>query len=113
MPTVQWSQSFVTGDERVDAQHRELFRMINALHDAIAQQRAADTVERIVCALERYVTEHFATEAELMQRTSYPGATEHLSLHREISEKTVSLIEQYRAGKLQLGIAVSQFLVHC
>jgi hemerythrin-like metal-binding protein len=110
MPTVKWSQSFLTGDERIDAQHRELFSVINALHDGIAQQRNAGTVENIVRALEKYVAEHLATEAELMERAGYPGAPEHLSLHREIEEKAKSLIEQYRSGNLLLGIKVAQFL---
>jgi hypothetical protein len=48
-----------------------------------------------------------------MERVGYPKTREHLALHREISDKTLQLIEQYRSGKLQLGISVSQYLVQC
>lgn len=68
------------GIHELDDQHRAFYAEINRLHDAMK----AHELERIVPIadyLDRYASEHFATEERLMIEAGYPGFPTHLAHH--------------------------------
>ena len=51
MPFMTWTESVATGFDEVDRQHRELFSLINKLHDAAlgnAERDASIALRRIM-----------------------------------------------------------------
>lgn len=78
---VQWTEDLATGVARIDEQHRELYRQVAALHEAMRAGHLAE-VPAIVDFLQRYALEHFATEEREMAAAGYPGLAAHARLHQ-------------------------------
>ena len=110
MKIAQWNSSFETGDKKVDAQHQQLFDMVNELHDAIMAEHGKEAVIGTLKRLAKYTVEHFATEEALMQRAGYPGYPEHKQQHDELTAKAVEIIQGYESGKITLPMTLSRFL---
>lgn len=77
MPPITWEDTFKTGNPSVDAQHIELFAMINTLHDAIVARRGSEVLGPTLDKLGAYVVKHFQNEEALMRAKRYPGYADH------------------------------------
>lgn len=110
MPIITWSDAYCTGDAVIDDQHRELFALVNELHDAIVVGRGRERIAPTLDRLAAYVTTHFAAEEELMERAGYAGLIVHRGRHRELASHAEKVIADYRAGRAVLTIALSRFL---
>jgi hemerythrin len=83
----EWDDSLDTGVYTLDQQHRDLFEEVNKLLLATAKHEGHKIVGKFLEYLGRYVAEHFATEADLMEKTGYPAMEEHLAAHRAFEEE--------------------------
>jgi hemerythrin len=110
MPLAQWSEAWRTGDDTVDSQHIELFRMVNGLHDAIVAGQGREQLTATLDALAAYVGTHFQTEERLMQQGGYPGFPVHKAKHEELKKNAAKVIDDYRSGRAVLTISLSRFL---
>jgi len=79
MKTMHWEPELETGVERVDQQHRELFRRVNLLFD---HEQGTDVKETLKFVGD-YVMQHFADEEALQVASRYPGLQEHKRLHTD------------------------------
>jgi hemerythrin len=70
-----------TGAESIDAQHRQLFEIINHLLTAMANGRAKQDVGGILSDLAGYATTHFAHEESCMASFSCPAAQQNKDAH--------------------------------
>ena len=77
MYVVKWREGFKVGLDQVDVQHQRLFHLVKNLE--------LDLIEPAIDALLDYVVEHFGTEQELMEQSSYPDYANHLRLHEEFA----------------------------
>jgi hemerythrin len=103
---LRWEPSLEIGIAAVDEQHRELFRQVNALLDAMREQRGAEEVQRLLAFLGRYIVEHFAEEERLMREAGYPGLGPHRLEHRDFIRDFQSLREEFEAGGPSPAIVV-------
>lgn len=78
---MEWTPDLSVGVDRIDEQHRELFRRIGALVDAVRSKTCKFEIGPTTEFLEEYVVEHFSDEEELMQSVDYPGYLPHKALH--------------------------------
>lgn len=78
-----WDAAYEVGDEDIDAQHRKLFELANALLAAEGQ------VELTGCAmlLFQYVRVHFKHEEAVMRRVNYPDQRRHVALHMGLADR--------------------------
>lgn len=99
-----WNESLATGDPRVDADHKRLFEMFDAL--LVAEQRHEDghAVQMALEELTDYVAVHFEHEQDLMRRSGYSASAiaEHEAEHHRLTERTRDMVLEHRAGKLTL-----------
>jgi len=58
MTFATWDDSFRTDDRFVDAQHQELFRMVNDLYDAIVGGKGKEVLTSTLENLIGYTVEH-------------------------------------------------------
>jgi len=111
MVAIQWDEKqFATGHVVVDQQHRDLFKMVNELHDAIVAQRSREVLVPTLERLAKYTVEHFQTEQDLMTSLGYPEYAAHKQRHDELTAKVVELIEGYRSARITLPVTLSRFL---
>lgn len=83
MPLDEWKRSkcaftdeYLTGIEIIDEEHKELFRIIEEVHEVIADDARGDKYDEIVRLLEElrnYTKSHFSDEEEYMESIQYEG----------------------------------------
>jgi hemerythrin len=110
MSVAVWDDSYKTGDVNVDEQHRELFRMVNELHDAIVTNKGREHMGPTLEKLARYTVEHFQTEEALMTRVNYPAMAGHQKKHADLTMRVTELLEKFKSGKMTLSTTLSIFL---
>lgn len=75
--TLEWNDRYATGHAEVDAQHRQLFILINSM-------MAAHTIEDIrplLMRLYQHTREHFQQEEDLLRSKGYPELAAHAKGH--------------------------------
>ncbi len=70
-----------TGVDSVDAQHRQLFDLINKLTDDMAAGKGKDEVGKVLNELAKYAVSHFSHEESCMARFSCPVAAQNKAAH--------------------------------
>ena len=112
MTVAIWDDSYRTGNKIVDAQHQELFRMVNELHDAIVAGKGREVMSPTLVKLANYTVEHFQEEERLMHEVNYPGLEGHQGKHKDLTDKVIALIGKYQTGEAVLAITLSRFLAN-
>jgi len=90
-----WDPSLEIGYALIDAQHRELFRQVDALLDAVRSGHRAGELGQLLAFLGDYVVTHFRTEEALMEERAYPGRAPHLAEHAGFIRDLALLREEY------------------
>ena len=106
-----WHESYQSGNEIIDHEHRGLFDDANALLGAILSGRPTDEVETLVAALVRDVVKHFRDEEKILAAVGYPGVVEHAAIHRELVDEATVLVGKFHAGTLGTG-ELFNFMAH-
>ena len=75
-----WSQALAIGHPSIDAQHRQIFARVEALHRAMSAGERRD-LAGLVDFLGAYVIDHFTDEEHLMRGRGYPGLAGHVGQH--------------------------------
>jgi hemerythrin len=102
---IEWTSDLATGIESIDAEHRELYAQVAALHAAMRSGRLGE-VTGIMDFLQRYATQHFANEEATMAAAGYPGAGEHEQHHQAFVKDFLAM----RAGLESNGITASRVI---
>ena len=77
---MRWTSNLDTGVPLLDEQHRAIFRWLDDLEEATADQRTLLAVYTIT-RLKHYVRDHFAAEESYMKAAGYPKLAEHMAEH--------------------------------
>lgn len=80
---VEWTSDLSVGVPQIDWQHKELFKRVNDLLEAMRAGQGKKEVGKVVEFLRDYVVSHFGSEEELMRQNSYPSASGHKALHEK------------------------------
>lgn len=88
---IEWSDSFSTGIGWQDRQHKELFRRMNSLLDAMDLGHGKGEVLKTFTFLDEYFVIHFEAEEQAMNRYHYPGMMSHISEHMGFIERVSAL----------------------
>jgi hemerythrin len=94
MSILVWNPAWETHLEPVDSQHRELFRRMEAVAQAIDHSNEADEIANTIVYLSGYIDIHFGTEEALMVRSGFPGLEMHRSAHRGLQERVALLLQE-------------------
>ncbi len=110
MAYATWKSSLETGDTLVDSEHKEIFSLVNELHDAIVQRRERAAQDEILASITVTAREHFVHEEALMRSIHYPGLLEQKKLHKAFLAETKRLSAEYECGEARLPITLAMFL---
>jgi hemerythrin len=92
---LHWTSALSVGVPALDDQHRELFRRVDRLLDAMLRNDRTEAA-RLLLFLREYAIVHFAAEEQLMWETGYPDATRHSAEHQSFSATLRSLDADFR-----------------
>lgn len=84
----EWNDKYLIGNEAIDAEHKELFRIANKFLNATDTEGQRTSAKE----LRIYTKEHFRHEELLMHEVGYPLTATHLALHVDLISK-LSAIE--------------------
>ena len=79
-----FTKQYLTGIEIIDEEHRELFRIINEVHDVISNDLLSDKYDEIARLLEdlrTYTKIHFKDEEQYMESIHYKGLEAQKTAH--------------------------------
>ncbi len=108
---MRWTPDLATGNEVVDAEHRQLIALIDKLEFA-GNGPERDGAARALDELTDYVFVHFQMEEKLMRREGYPATAleVHLAEHRALDRRTQELVEENSDGRLTTVEPIVSFL---
>lgn len=110
MALITWTQeAYGTNVAVADDQHKELFRMLNTLHDAAAGGNRS-AIGKELDALIDYVVMHFSTEEKLMQEKGYPDFAAHKAEHEKLVGTCADLQKKFHAGQAEVNQDTTRFV---
>lgn len=112
MAYINWSDRYSVCDKHLDSQHQELFRVVNALHEAILGRRSRDILENLFAELSKYVEQHFSAEEDHMRRINHAELTRHQANHRYFISAIGELRRKHQDGDGAVGVETIDFLTH-
>lgn len=95
---IEWTRNLATGLEWQDKQHKELFRRINSLLDAMTVGLGKGEVLKLFTFLDEYFVVHFEAEEKAMNKFNYPHMVKHLAEHTRFIEDIAALKEECKKG---------------
>jgi len=116
---MEWNKSVSVGFGRIDDEHKELFKMIQELVDAINQHTCKYKIDDIIKFMEDYSNNHFSMEENYMKELEYPESALHIAEHEKFRITVSGLkreIEKIKksgsfGGSYELSVLTDQLLV--
>jgi hemerythrin-like metal-binding protein len=110
MTFASWEPRFSVGVTELDAQHKNLFDLINDYYDCISRGLAREAVAKVIDALAQYSRYHFSYEEKLMRKYGYTEVETQVAEHQKFIDAVVDFQARYSAGTLLTPVEVSNFL---
>lgn len=101
-----WSSSYECGEAHIDAQHRQLFEMVNRLLAAFLGNAPRSACLAIIHELLTALAEHFRDEEAVLRSRGYPDAEHHAELHATLLDAAGDLAVRYEHANLPLDEAL-------
>lgn len=109
--SLEWNRNLSTGVEWQDRHHKELFKRVNGLLDAMSTGTGKDELDRMFSFLDSYFTVHFEAEGQAMSKYGFPEAVEHLKEHTGFIEDIARLRQECANGATSVLVIKVQRLV--
>lgn len=110
MALLSWSDQYLIGNDLIDAEHQELFRLINDFHTQWLQTRKQQTIVRVLNPLIIYAEMHFRHEETIMRDAGFPQLDAHMALHEAMIDTIFQLQKSYEEGSLRLEMDAMKFV---
>jgi len=106
----QWEEKYSVGVQSIDNQHKEIFRLLNKLFEALKSGQAAQTTIGIIAELENYAVIHFHKEEFFFKQFNYEESLEHINEHKLFIDKVAAIKADAKTGKLVSTFELINFL---
>ena len=84
--TISFDDTLITGNETIDAQHKELIERIRLFVDSCENENGKVKAIKMLDYLAEYTNFHFSEEEKLQEDIGYPGLKEHKEKHEEFKK---------------------------
>ncbi len=105
-----WSNSFAIGLPMIDAQHKQLFELIDGLHQAMRGGKSKEVLAAVLGKLVDYTVKHFGAEEGIMRSRNYSSLSEHMLIHEQFTARIREFEKQHKAGRVLMTIELMDFL---
>jgi hemerythrin len=92
---MRWSDEYATGVERIDDQHKMIFKMAEDFRAALDEGAGVKTYGLLLNFLGRYVRNHFGFEERCMEEYRCPVAQRNKEAHARFVEVLSGFQERY------------------
>jgi hemerythrin len=94
--SIEWKDSYKIGDDDIDAEHQEIFRLAA---NVVAASTPAEQTSRVI-RLYKFARGHFKHEERHMFELSYPDADVHIEQHRDLVARLNGIAADIASGTL-------------
>jgi len=106
----EWTEALSVGVREIDAQHRKLVEMVNALNEAMLARAGREAQKAVIDGMVDYAATHFATEEKYMQSTGYQALSTHRVEHERYTAKALDLKTRVQKAGFVLTLEIVDFL---
>jgi hemerythrin-like metal-binding protein len=110
MEKLYWKDEYSVGVEKLDRQHRRLFKIVNKLIERSAAFSDLKLVPQTLTEMLNYAKEHFTDEEELMQEYGYPEIEPHKEQHAYFIKTTAELSINALNNQSMVSREIAEFL---
>ena len=113
------AQDIITWENRlsihiplIDSQHKMLFDIINKLYEACqeSEDSANEHFKKTISNVVSYISYHFSTEDQIMEKTAYPDHGTHKKHHVEFVHEILKHVASFEDGKKHVPNQLVRFL---
>ena len=90
---IEFDDNLITGNETIDAQHKELITRISAFVSACEEGDSKVKAIKMLDYLDEYTQFHFNDEEKLQESVNYPELAKHHEKHEEFKSTIQTLYE--------------------
>jgi hemerythrin-like metal-binding protein len=115
---MEWTEDLSVGIDIIDEQHKELFKRINGLVEAIRSSTCKYSIPEVIRFLEDYIVTHFSEEERYMMRYDYPDFQQHRAQHGIFMNNFIELKKELeileggkKRGSYDLSVTTNQVVV--
>jgi hemerythrin len=83
----QWDKSLDLGVREMNAEHKQLIMLMNALHEHHLAKASCEVLKTHLDALKEFTVQHFREEEIFMQQMQYPKLETHKIIHADLLRK--------------------------
>ncbi|MDF2678468.1 MAG: diguanylate cyclase with sensor, partial [Bacillota bacterium] len=91
---IEWSNQWDSKNKEIDNQHKKLIEIANTLL-FMAFSNNMDKIIKQLDLLINHIINHFDFEEKLLSEIGYPNYEEHITIHKELLQKSLNLREAY------------------
>ena len=107
MYEIKWDeQSMSSGVVTIDAQHKELIRMLNSFLVATSSGKGKDELGKMIHFLGDYASKHFAHEEQVMLQHKCPMAAQNKEAHTKFLQDFGALGEKFEKEGASLSFVM-------
>ena len=104
---IDWSDILSIGINKMDDQHKELFKRINALLKALLGGTSqTSSINGLVNFLTEYIVFHFNDEESLQRKYQYPKADAHHKLHETYKAEFAAIVKSMETNGFNASILI-------
>lgn len=110
MTLLSWTGEYAIGNDLIDDEHQELFRLINAFHDTWIERRDQRAIAPLLNQLIAYAEMHFQHEEAIMRDAGFPKLAEHQEIHVAMVETVFALRLSFEQASSRLEMDTLKFV---
>jgi hemerythrin-like metal-binding protein len=106
----KWSKAHAVFIPEIDAEHKNIFRLADELHQAVVGGAPPDQAQAILRELIARGEDHFAHEERLMRSTHYLALAWHKGQHDTVRKRLKEFVPRIEGGEDQAALLLLEFL---
>lgn len=102
MSLLQWKPEYSVHQTLLDAQHQQLFSILNTMYENTMNSLEVDCVLPKIDMLSEFTKCHFSTEEQYMRDRNTPNIDLHIAKHRNFTDRIETLRAHYNNNDLEV-----------
>lgn len=116
MALIKWRESYSTGIEQFDKEHRKIVVLVNDMFEAVRDNATEEEISKILSEVISYTEYHFNNEEEAMAAANFDGLEEHRQEHENLKAEALKfkdlLDEDLKNGTKELYHFLREWLTN-
>jgi hemerythrin-like metal-binding protein len=108
--SIEWKEEYLLGLQKIDNQHKNLFKIMNELYNIINEKKDFTLIKNLIKELNTYAEEHFGLEEGYFEKFNFELKEHHIKFHREFKEKIIELELKNKEDKIQACFDLIDYL---